>query len=188
MKKALVLDPISFHAANNNDLFIEESDVSITPTPSGIVQAGSNSKIDPNWIQAPLDISILPVADDGEVSSTELVRADDSRLGNTIVGGDLSGTTLSATVVGLQGRPLLSTSPTDGQAIVWNNAQGRWEPGSGSGTDAVSIQGNPVSSTVPISGDVLEWNGTAWTPSAPSGGSGSSASPGLKRYLYGKFW
>lgn len=188
MKKALVLDPTSVLISNNDERFVEESDVSTTPVPSGIVQAGSNSKIDSNWLQVPLDLSILPVADDGVVSSTELVRADDSRLGNSVVGGDLSGNILSATVVGLQGRPLLSTSPTDGQAIVWNNVQGRWEPGSGSGTDAISIQGNPVSTTVPISGDVLEWNGTAWTPSAPSGGSGSSASPGLKRYLYGKFW
>jgi hypothetical protein len=43
--------------------------------------------------------------------------------------GDVTGT-LSATVVTrLQGLPLANTAPTDGQALVWSNANSAWQPG-----------------------------------------------------------
>ena len=45
-------------------------------------------------------------------------------------GGDLSGNYPNPTVDGLQGRALASTAPTNGQALVWNNALSQWEPGS----------------------------------------------------------
>lgn len=187
MKKALILDLVSARIKNNDENFVEESDTSTVSVSGAIVRADSNGKIDADWIQGPIPISSLPVADDGETSSTELVRADDSRLANPDVGGDISGQRLNATVVGLQGRPLASTVPTDGQSIIWNNTQGRWEPGSSSGSDAISIQGNHVSSAEPDTGNVLAWNGSAWAPSSSSG-SGGSAPPGTKMYLYERFW
>lgn len=42
-------------------------------------------------------------------------------------GGDLAGSPLIQTVVGLQNRPLLTTAPTTGQAVVWNGTA--WAPG-----------------------------------------------------------
>jgi hypothetical protein len=49
-------------------------------------------------------------------------------------GGDVTGT-LSATVVaGLQGRALSASAPTDGQALVWSNANSAWQPGTVSGS------------------------------------------------------
>ena len=44
-------------------------------------------------------------------------------------GGDLtSATTISQTVIGLQGRTLASTAPTDGYLITWNATASEWQP------------------------------------------------------------
>lgn len=40
---------------------------------------------------------------------------------------------VAATVVQLQGRPLASTAPTNGQVIMWNSTSSQWEPGTGGG-------------------------------------------------------
>lgn len=52
-------------------------------------------------------------------------------------GGDLSGALTSATVKAIQGQPVSSTFPSNGQALVWNSAAAAWQPsnvsGSGSG-------------------------------------------------------
>jgi hypothetical protein len=52
-------------------------------------------------------------------------------------GGDLGGTLTSATVKAIQGQPVSSTLPGNGQALVWNSSAGAWLPsnvsGSGSG-------------------------------------------------------
>ncbi|MBT6120090.1 hypothetical protein HOH45_01330, partial [bacterium] len=42
--------------------------------------------------------------------------------------GDLGGTYPNPTVDKLLGRPLSSTAPSNGQAIVWNNTASEWEP------------------------------------------------------------
>ncbi len=42
---------------------------------------------------------------------------------------DLSGSSLTQTVIGLQGRSLASTAPTDGYAIVWDETGETWKPG-----------------------------------------------------------
>lgn len=41
------------------------------------------------------------------------------------------------------------------------------------GINAVQLQGYPVSATAPTSTYVLTWNGSAWVPTAPSGGGGN---------------
>lgn len=46
-------------------------------------------------------------------------------------GNDLSGTTTSQTVVGIQGRAVDATAPATGEAIVWGGSQ--WAPGSAAG-------------------------------------------------------
>jgi hypothetical protein len=43
-------------------------------------------------------------------------------------GGDLSGTNTSQTVIGIQGRAVASTAPTNGQVLEWNNGASQWQP------------------------------------------------------------
>jgi hypothetical protein len=48
--------------------------------------------------------------------------------GSTSLGGDLSGTLGTASVVGIRGRAVASTAPTDGQSLVYNSANSQWQP------------------------------------------------------------
>jgi len=59
-----------------------------------------------------------------------------------------------------------TTTPTDGQGLIWNDSASEWQPGN------VSISGNiddldDVDTTTlsPSNGDFLVWNGTNWAPS-----------------------
>lgn len=53
------------------------------------------------------------------------------------VGGDLSGSSLNATVVRLQGRNVSNAAPLDGESLVWSSIANEWQPffitGSGGG-------------------------------------------------------
>jgi hypothetical protein len=90
-------------------------------------------------------------------------------------GGDLSGGLTTATVSGLQNRPVASTAPSDGQSLVWSAANGNWRPSTVSGgggavtsvfgrTGAVTAQtgdysfgqisGTVGSGQAPVSGDL----------------------------------
>lgn len=97
--------------------------------------------------------------------------------GTVIFAGDLSGSSTTQTVVGLQGKPISVTVPTTGQALVYNGSV--WIPGDSftaggdlSGTPTsqtvVGLQGNDVSSNAPSNGDVLTWNSFdgQWIPAA----------------------
>jgi hypothetical protein len=48
-------------------------------------------------------------------------------------GGDLSGTLTGATVESIQGLPVSSTFPSNGQALVWNSSASAWQPSNVSG-------------------------------------------------------
>lgn len=57
----------------------------------------------------------------------------------------------------LQSRNVASDAPSDGQALVWDNAQSRWEPGT-------------IASVSPPIGSILPWHKSfANTPALPSG-------------------
>lgn len=60
------------------------------------------------------------------------------------LGGDLAGTPDASSVVGLQGRPVASTAPADGEVLKWNQSAGRWQPaaenGGGSGSSSLPSQ------------------------------------------------
>jgi hypothetical protein len=112
-----------------------------------------------------------------------VVRADDSRLGNPPVGGDLSGTAAAATVIKLRGRAVATTPPVDGQALVWNTITSQWEPGTiSTGSGAVPAGGT--------TGQVLTKTGaadyaTSWEDSASGGGGGRSAA--IRLFLHRSF-
>ena len=128
----------------------------------------------------PLGLSQLPVASSGEVSATKVVRADDARLGNPTVGGDLSGTAASATVAKLRGRTVATTSPSNGQALVWNNGTSQWEPGTVSGgTGAVPTGGTVGQVLTKASGTDYD---AGWADSA-----GGGETSGSLLYLFQNF-
>lgn len=185
-RKAVQLNTATGDLERTPDL-VEASEVATVPTAGGIPRANGAGTIDPGWVP-PLGIAQLPVAADGEVSATKVLRADDARLGNPPVGGDLAGTAASATVARLQGRAVAATAPEDGEGLVWNHAANQWEPGSvagGAGGDAASLQGNPVATDAPAPGDTLVWDGTQWTPAA--GGGGQDLAAGAVMYLFANF-
>ena len=60
----------------------------------------------------------------GTVTSTQLPAA----------GGDIGGTLTAATVKAIQGQPVSSTTPSNGQALVWNSSAGTWQAANVSGS------------------------------------------------------
>src|ERR1017187_8310377 len=94
----------------------------------------------------------------GSVASSQLPGA----------GGDLSGTLTSATVKAIQGQPVASTFPSNGQALVWNSAASAWQPsnvsGSGSGASMAYQLGDLVA--VRTSSTVLSVGGGC-APTSP---------------------
>jgi hypothetical protein len=60
----------------------------------------------------------------GTVASSQLPSA----------GGDLSGTLTTATVKAIQGQPVASTFPSNGQSLVWSSSAGAWQPSTVSGS------------------------------------------------------
>lgn len=114
-------------------------------------------------------------------------------------GGDLSGTTASQTVIGIQGNPVQSGVlgiANDGYVLTWVNSAGMWEAkpttfevvdifgdviGTTAASTVVKIRGNPVSAVVPTAGQFLIENstatGSAWT-SLSGDVSNSAGTPG----------
>ena len=111
---------------------------------------------------------------------------------NVAISGDITGTLGSATVAKLQGKPVSTTAPTNGQVLTYNGTQ--WIPGAAGSTvsdagpmvkgivmlagdldgtaDAVTvakIQGVSVSNTTPVTGQVLYHDGSSWVPSDGAG-------------------
>ncbi len=83
-------------------------------------------------------------------------------------GGDLSGSVTNATVKALQGQPVSSSYPTNGQALVWNSSAGLWQAttisgGSGGITMAGQLGDFAVVRTSPTTLTI----GSGCTPASP---------------------
>ncbi len=179
-RKGLTLDPATWRKVWVD--LVQAAMVAVVPAAHKIPQADAAGKLDAGWIP-PLGISQLPVAADGEVSATKVVVADDSRLGNPPVGGDLSGTAASATVAKLRGRTVAAASPANGQALVWNNGASQWEPGTVSGgTGAVPAGGTTGQVLTKASGTDYD---ASWASS--TGGGSTDAEVGSDLYLFSRF-
>jgi len=123
--------------------------------------------------------------------TASIVDADSITKGAVKLTQDLGGTADLPNVVGLQGRSVSATAPTNGQALAWNNTGSVWEPttittsvpdadgstkgilqltndlgGTASSPTVTGLQGRDVSSTAPTNGQALVWNNSlsTWEP------------------------
>lgn len=95
------------------------------------------------------------------------------------VGGDLSGTTATATVTGIQGAPVDPGPPVNGDSLVFDSLLGAWTPvapdvpvggdlsGTSSAATVAGLQGTPVAAVSPANGQILIYNSglNRWNPS-----------------------
>ncbi len=94
--------------------------------------------------------------------------------------GDLSGSSLTQTVIGLQGNEVSSDSPVDGYILTWQDSSSSWKPlaapsgfsaggdlsGSASSQTVVALRNNAVLATAPNVGEALIWTASGWEPKA----------------------
>lgn len=78
-----------------------------------------------------------------------------------------------------------TTAPTDGQALIWDNANSEWVPGGVvadiSSTSIDALSDVDTTTAAPTTNQVLAWDGTSWAPADASvgGGGGGSATARL---------
>jgi hypothetical protein len=101
--------------------------------------------------------------------------------------GDVVGSIAAATVGGIQGVAVAPTAPTNGQALMFSNADSAWKPtdlpsgdgdvslngdvvGSASDTTVQALQKTAVAATTPADKQVLTFDSAinSWTPADPS--------------------
>lgn len=140
---------------------------------SGQVLSSQGAGLPPQWVSA----SSLETDPVYTAAQSTIVFDGDT------AGGDLSGTYPNPTVAKIQGRSVVSTAPTNGQAYIWNNVSSQWEPGNVGTVSSVglsmptefSVTGSPITSSGTIS---VSWgNQSANTVFAgPSSGAPSQPS------------
>ena len=103
----------------------------------------------------------------------------------TLLAGDVTGSLTTATVAGLQNRPLAATAPADGQTLVYSALFGQWAPktpaaaltplaGDVTGTlpaaTVVGLQNRPLAATAPADGQTLVYSASTaqWAPKTPA--------------------
>jgi trimeric autotransporter adhesin len=130
--------PSAPHAATHEDGGSDEVDLgslagTLTDTQHG--DRGNGTLHSAATISTP---GFVQLAASGGTTAGQAVQASDTRLSDSrapsgSAGGDLGGTYPNPTVAKLQSRAMASTAPSDGQAIVWDNAGSTWKPGTASG-------------------------------------------------------
>jgi hypothetical protein len=109
--------PTNWAAQTANKVFAGPASGSAAPTFRALVQADMPSGIAPQ------------VNADWNASSGLAMILNKPTIPAAITfAGDLSGTATTQTVIGLQGRGVTSTAPTDGQVLTWVQANSDWEP------------------------------------------------------------
>lgn len=98
------------------------------------------------------------------------IPATSNVLGGIQLTGDLGGNALNPKVVGLQGNPISTATPSDENILTWSLSQGKWIPAPSQGsTPGGDLTGNASAQTVsfikgvgtptnsPTPGDILEY-------------------------------
>lgn len=108
------------------------------------------------------------------------------------MGGDVTGSSATSTVVKLQGRDISNSAPSSTNTLSWNGSA--WAPasavttvtlsgdvtGSSNSNVVTKIQGVSVATSAPTTNQALQYNGTAWAPGITIGQSWTSFTPTLK--------
>jgi hypothetical protein len=143
-----------------------------TNNPSALLSVGTTSQFQVNGTGA--INAATGITSSGNITFSGLAA---NKFVRTIAGGQLStfsfGRDLSVTgsdtalVVGLQGRNVANTAPTDGQVLQWNNTLTQWQPGtiagggSGNTLDAAYDQGGAGSGrTISVTDGAVQLTGT----------------------------
>ena len=100
-------------------------------------------------------------------TSTDIINA----LGYTPIGSGYLG---SSSIDIFADVDTSTSAPTNGQALIWNNAGRKWVPGTVSTTSSLATLTDVDYTTPPTNGQTLLWNSTSskWYPGASSGGGG----------------
>jgi hypothetical protein len=104
------------------------------------------------------DGTLVTGATNSYTGSANTNLASGSQPGLVQLATDLGNTAASPKVVGLQGRAVASTSPTDGYVLTWDNTGSTWKPAApgGGGGGSPDLDGGTSSSvyggTDPIDG------------------------------------
>ncbi len=85
-----------------------------------------------------------------------------------VLAGDVIGTQGATTVVRLQGRIVANTAPNDGDALKFNAANNRWEPGVIVGQKGLNWKGVWSSATAYSIDDAVSHNGSSWIAKLPN--------------------
>lgn len=120
-------------ALPNNQIFVGNASSIATPVPmsgdAGIDNTGkvtlSNTTVIPNTYGSATSVPQITINAQGRITNA-VNTAITSVL--PAAGGDISGTLVSATVTGLQGRAVFNQAPNNNDVLKWNNANLRWEP------------------------------------------------------------
>ncbi|HEY4963602.1 MAG TPA: hypothetical protein VIH90_02800 [Candidatus Saccharimonadales bacterium] len=92
------------------------------------------------------DGTLLTTATNSYTTNTNTNLATGSRPGLVQLAGDISNTYSSPSVVGLQGRAVSSSAPTDGYVLTWSASNSQWQPASVSGSGVSRAQAMAFSS------------------------------------------
>ncbi len=61
-----------------------------------------------------------------------------------------------------------TVAPTDGQALIWDNSNSKWEPGPAGASSIDDLSDVDTSTTTPTTNDFLKWGGSNWVPAVPA--------------------
>ena len=83
------------------------------------------------------DGTLLTTPTNSYTGTTNTNLANSTRPGLVQLTGDLAVPVTAPKVVGLQGNPVASTTPTDGQVLTWSASSSSWQPATASAGSGV---------------------------------------------------
>ncbi|MGO9271365.1 MAG: beta strand repeat-containing protein [Terriglobia bacterium] len=148
-------------------IFRSVVDADLTPSYSGVGSCSSNQ-----WVTglsrngAPTCLQPAFASISGTIGSNQLPGATASALGAIQLAGDLSNTAAAPKVAGIQGIPVSSTAPTNGQVNQFNSGLNQWVPATLPSPATFQVNGTNTASQATVN---LQ-SGTNITVANPSAG------------------